>query len=335
MNELHAGDQLDHYRIEELVARSGMASIFRATDLNSGQTVAIKVPHPEMEADPLFYDRFKREEDIGRKMDHPGVMKVMKAEKGEERDQVYMVMEWVPGRLLRNILSEEPKLPPERASHITREILDALDYIHHQGVVHRDLKPENIMVAPGDPDRPDSEPLRDKIKLIDFGLAGQEGARRLTFAKLTQVMGTPNYISPEQVKGRRGDARSDIYSVGVMLYEMLTGKTPFDGPNPFAVMNDRLLNNPIPPREHDPSISPQLQEIIYRAIERDPRNRYPNAREFARDLEHPERVGIEDRAELTDWKKRREPWQKKAMLYAGLALIPIVIFVLLIWVAKR
>jgi serine/threonine-protein kinase len=335
MNELHAGDQLDNYRLDELVARSGMASIFRATDLKTGQTVAIKVPHPEMESDPLFYDRFKREEDIGRKLDHPGVMKVLKAAEGEERDHVYIVMEWVPGRLLRNVLSEEPKLPPERAAHITQEILEALDYIHRHGVVHRDLKPENIMVAPGDLDEANSKPFRDKIKLIDFGLAGQEGARRLTFAKLTQVMGTPAYISPEQVKGRRGDARSDIYSVGVMLYEMLTGKTPFDGPNPFAVMNDRLLNNPIPPREHDPTISPQLQEIIYRAIERDPRNRYPNAREFARDLAHPERVGIEDRAELTDWKKRREPWQKKAMLYAGLALIPILIFVLLIWVAER
>jgi len=190
------------------------------------------------------------------------------------------------------------------------------------------------MIFPGEPGTPNSQPWGEKIKLIDFGLAGQQGARRLTFAKLTQVMGTPSYISPEQVKGKRGDARSDIYSVGVMLYEMLTGQTPFDGPNPFAIMNDRLLNNPVPPREHDPNISPQLQEIIYRAMERDPRNRYPNAREFAHDLAHPEEVGVEDRAELVDWRKRREPWQRKALLYAGLALIPVVIFVLLIWVAK-
>jgi eukaryotic-like serine/threonine-protein kinase len=324
MSELHASDQLDHYRLDELVARSGMASIFRATDLNSGQTVAVKIPHPEMEADVLLFDRFKREEDIGQKLDHPGVMKVLKPAAGEERCRVYMVMEWVGGQLLRKILSELGKLPPERSVRITGEILQALDYIHHHGVVHRDLKPENIMVGPD-----------DKVKLIDFGLAGQEGSRRLTFAKLTQVMGTPNYISPEQVKGKRGDARSDIYAVGVMLYEMLTGKTPFDGPNPFAIMNERLTNNPVPPREHDPSISPELQEIIYRALEREPQNRYPSAREFAHDLAHPEQVGVADRTELKDWKKRREPWHKKALLYASLALIPIVIFGLLIWVAER
>ena len=334
MNELHVGDQLDHYRLDELVARSGMASIFKATDLRNGRTVAIKVPHPEMEADALFFDRFKREAEIGQQLDHPGVMKVLQpgppsGDPGEP-SRVYMVMEWVDGRLLRNILSEETKLPPERAVQIIGEILQALDYIHHHGVVHRDLKPENIMVISGSPEHPE-----DKIKLIDFGLAGQQGSRRLTFAKLTQVMGTPNYISPEQVKGKRGDARSDIYAVGVMLYEMLTGKCPFEGPNPFAIMNERLLNNPVPPRELSPEISPELQEIIYRAMEREPQNRYPSAREFAHDLAHPEEVGIAERDELTNWRNRREPWRKKAMLYVGLALIPIILFTLLIWIAKR
>lgn len=321
MTLLVAGEQLDHYRIDALVARSGMASIFRGTDLRTGEQVALKIPHPEVESDPVFFDRFHREQDIGQKMDHPGVMKVLS---DGDRSQVYMVMEWVDGRLLREILRDERKLPTERAVRIAVAICDALEYIHSHGVVHRDLKPENIMV--------DSE---DRIKLIDFGIAGQEGARRLTFSKLSQVMGTPDYISPEQVKGKRGDARSDIYALGVMLYEMLTGQVPFRGPNAFAIMNDRLLNNPVPPREIEPGISPELQEIIYRAIERDPKNRYSSAREFAWDLRHQDQVGVSDRLELKNWKIRRSPWHRRVLFYLMLAAIPVIVFGLLLYVARH
>jgi len=304
-----------------LVARSGMASIFRATDLLTGRQVAIKVPHPEMESDPVFFERFQREQEIGAKLDHPGVMKVFT---DEDRSQVYMVMEWVDGRLLRQVLNEQRKFPVERALRIALAICDALAYIHSHGVVHRDLKPENIMV--------DAD---DHIKLIDFGIAANVGSRRITFAKLSQTMGTPDYISPEQVRGKRGDARSDIYALGVMLYEMLTGKVPFTGPNAFVIMNDRLLNNPVPPRQIDPAISPQLQEIIYRALEREPKNRYASAREFARDLEHPEQVGVSERPELHDWKRRRTPWTRRILFYLMLALIPIVIFGLLLLLARH
>src|SRR5579863_1669799 len=157
MDSLHPGDQLDHYRIEGLVARSGMASIFRGTDLRDGRQVAIKIPHPEVEGDPALYDRFQREAEIGKSLDHPGVMKVFV---DDNRSQVYMVMEWVDGRLLRKILDEQQKLPQDLAVGITLNILNALDYVHSKGVAHRDLKPENVMVSPD-----------GAVKLIDFGIA--------------------------------------------------------------------------------------------------------------------------------------------------------------------
>jgi serine/threonine protein kinase len=318
---LRPGDRLDDYELEEIVATSGMATVFRAHDLRTGERVAIKVPHPEVESDPTMFDRFRREEEIGTRIDHPGVMKVF-ANPG--RSQVYMVMEWLDGQLLREILNEEKKLPVERAVKLTVGICDALEHVHANGVVHRDLKPENIMVGPG-----------DEIHLIDFGIAGSAGARRLTFAHFSQSMGTPDYISPEQVRGKRGDARSDVYALGVMLYEMLTGVVPFSGPNPFAVMNDRLLNQPVPPKELEPSITPQIQEILYRAMEREPKNRYASAREMAHDLLHQDRVGIAERPDAERWQKRKSPERRRLLLYAALVLIPLVLFGLLLLVSRR
>src|SRR6202522_2641156 len=189
---LEPGSQLDSYRIDESVARSGMASIYRATDMRNNRMVALKIPHPDLEADPVLFDRFKRESDIGEKLDHPKVMRVYG---GEKRSRIYMVMEWCDGRLLRQILYEG-RISQERAINIARGVLEALQYIHTNGIVHRDLKPENIMVDE-----------HDNIKLIDFGIAGDASARRLTYANITAALGTPDYISPEQVKGKRGDGR--------------------------------------------------------------------------------------------------------------------------------
>jgi serine/threonine-protein kinase len=322
---LEPGETLDHYRIEATVARGGMSTLFRATDLDDGKQVAIKLPHAELESDPVLLERFRREQAIGEELDHPGVVKTYAG----ERSSNYMVIEWVEGRLLRSILNQGCqgqvcKLPVGRAVKIVLGICEALDYMHKHGVVHRDLKPENIMI--------DAE---DRIKIIDFGIAMKEDARRLTFAELSPTLGTPDYIAPEQVKGQRGDQRSDIYALGVMLYEMLTGQVPFSGPNPFAVMNERVLNDPKPARKLNPEITPELQEILFRALEREPRHRYQTASEMAWELEHQELVGVEDSGRRPSLGARLFPGGKKMALYAGLALVPIVLFGVMLLLARR
>ena len=317
---IEPGSKIDYYRIEAPVARSGMATIFRATDTRDNRQVALKIPHPDMEADPILSDRFLREAGIGEKLNHPKVMRVFGS---EERSRVYMVMEWCEGRLLRQIL-DEGRMSHGRAIRIAIDVLGALEYIHANGIVHRDLKPENIMVD-----------AQDNLKLIDFGIASDTAARRLTYANFTATLGTPDYISPEQVKGKRGDGRSDIYSMGVILYEMLSGKVPFSGPSPLAAMNDRLLNHPLPPSIADPAISPQLQEVLYRALERDPKNRYAKAHDFAWDLEHLDLVGMQDRVELRDWQKRKSHLSRKILYYAALALLPVAVLLLMILLAHH
>ncbi|HEX3892545.1 MAG TPA: serine/threonine-protein kinase [Terracidiphilus sp.] len=319
MSQLEPGSQIDHYRIDAVVARSGMAVLYRATNLDNGVQVALKVPHPEMEADPVLFERFKREEEIGQLLDHPGVVKIFNS---EQRSRPYMVIEWAHGRLLRSILNDEKRLPIDRAVGITLKICDALDYMHKHGIVHRDLKPENVMV---DED--------DNIKLIDFGIALKEDARRLTFVNLSATLGTPDYISPEQVKGQRGDQRSDIYALGILLYEMLTGQVPFSGPSPLAAMNERLLIDPPRTRTLNDAITPELEEIVYRALERDPRHRYATAHEMMWDLEHQDQVGVGERGLLSG--RSRRGLNKKMLLYAGLALAPVLLFALMLLLAKR
>ena len=318
---LREGEQIEHYRIEAIIAQGPMASVFKCLDLRTGQPVAVKAPQWAAESDPVFYERFRREAEVGTKLDHPGVIKVLES---QDRGNVYMVMQWVEGKLLRQIMAEEGGLSIQRSVKIAAEICDALYYIHSNGVVHRDLKPENIVVD-----------AQDGIKLIDFGIASEEGARRLTFGKFSNVMGAPDYISPEQVRGKRGTARSDIFSLGAVLYEMLTGRPPFRGENAFGIMNDRLLNYPVPPCQLNPEIPAGLEEILYRSLERDPRNRYATANEMAWDLANIDRVTPSDREELEAWRKRRSPAFRTALLYVGAALIPIALFAALFYVSRH
>ncbi|MBZ5687432.1 MAG: serine/threonine protein kinase [Acidobacteriia bacterium] len=313
---VHPGDQIDHYQIEGVADRTGSASVFRAIDLRTKNTVAIKIPDPEIEADPIFFERFQREEEIGRSLDHPGILRIFS---DEQRSQAYIVSEWFDGVSLRQILNAE-KLVHERAVRIALNIANALAYIQDHGVRHRDVRPENILVG-----------AADEIKLTNFGTATKTGARRITFTNIAQVVGVSEYVSPEELNGKRDDGRSDIYSLGVILYEMLTGKTPFQGLGPY----DRLLNNPTPPRDLDATISVQLQEVIYRALEREPKDRYANAHEFSSDLANLERVKVVRHPKLQTLQKTRVPAWKRIILFVGIAALPVVIFALLLYFARR
>lgn len=317
---VEAGQQLDHYRLDALIAESPVTRTFRATNLRDGRVVAIKIPQPSIEADPVALDRFRREEEIGTSLNHPDVKRIFHE---PHRSRLYMVLEWCEGRSLAEILKESGKLAPQRAIHIAAGILRALEYIHQHGVVHRDLQPEHILV--GD---------HDRIKLIDFGVASRQGARRLTFTSLSQALGTPDYISPEQVRGKRGDARSDLYAVGIMLWQMLMGRTPFTGRSPVAIMNARLSRNPPPLRLVDFPLATQLQEVLCRATEREPRNRYASAHEFHSDLEHLDQVGVAHRPELTQ-SVERNTVLTRVLLYSAIIVIPVVLFLLMLLVSHH
>jgi serine/threonine-protein kinase len=313
MKEISVGDQLDHYRVDALVATGTHASIFHGVDLKNGAVVAIKVPHSELELDPVFYERFRREQEIGQKLNHPKVMRVLPS---EHHSRDYIVMEWVDGISLREILTKG-KLPQERATHIAIGICDAVYYINSHGVVHRDLRPEHIMV--------DSN---DHIKLINFGLASQIAAKRITFVSLARELNTVRYASPEEIRGQHCDARSDVYSIGVMLYEMLTGSLPYENNYLLAHVNDPRLKDPAPPRKLEPSITPQMQQIVLRAMDQTPRYRYASAHEMAQDLTHMQDVVVDESTSNRSY-RTTAAWNKNFLFYVVLAAIPVILFVLM------
>jgi len=241
------GQTLDgRFKITDLIGRGGTASVFEAIDCSSGEVVAVKVPHLRCESDPVFYQRFEREEAIGTGLRHPGIVRVIPV---ECRSRPYIVMERLKGRLLSDKLSEDPRPCVAESLRIAADIADALEYLHSRGVVHRDLKPSNVMLCPD-----------GTIRLIDLGLAKGKGHRALTVFGFSPAMGSPDYMSPEQAAGRGGDERSDVYSLGAVLYKMVTRQVPFPGADPMARMTARLVGDPLPPRAINPEVPEGVED---------------------------------------------------------------------------
>jgi serine/threonine-protein kinase len=282
-NELIPGQMLDdRYRIDAKVSRSGMATIYKAFDTKENHQVALKIPHMQYESDVSFFSRFQREADIGRILNHPNILKFYEPDAKQSRP--YIVMEFLEGKTLAQVLNEVKPFPIDDALHVAARIADALSHMHEKGVVHRDLKPQNIMI------------LKDgALRIMDFGIARASDMRRLTFVGFTPAMGTPDYMAPEQVKGKRGDARTDIYSLGAMLYEMVTGALPFEADNPFMVMNARVTGDPKAPRKVNPAVPVEVEELILHAMERDPKKRFQTAKEMKAQLEDTSLVKVTGR----------------------------------------
>ncbi len=316
-DETELGQVLDdRFELVGVISRSGMASIFRAKDLKTGEIVAVKVPFMQFESDPAFFSRFQREEEIGKMLDHPNILHFISVD--GEKSRPYIAMELLEGKTLRQVMRSYGTMPLSDALAIASQICDALAYMHEKGIVHRDLKPENIMLLKG-----------GGLRIMDFGIAKAAAMRRLTFAGFSPSMGTPDYMAPEQVKGKRGDARTDIYALGAMLYEMVTGTAPFDGANPYMIMNARLGGDPIAPRKRTKEVPSEVEEIILHAMAQDPDDRYQTAAEMKADLDAPEKVQVTGRHERLRppmiWKTK---WRTARMIIV-LALVPVVVFALL------
>jgi serine/threonine protein kinase len=321
MREVNVGDKLDQYVLTELIARSGMASIFKAVDKIDGQTVAIKIPYAQFESDVVFYGRFQREEEVVRRLDHPNIIKVYTP---RHKSRMYIAMEYVEGISLRVELRDKRPFATDHALEYARQICGALVYMHGERVVHRDLKPENILVT-----------ASGLLKIMDFGIALDEEARRLTWSGLSSTIGTPDYMAPEQISGRRGDARTDIYALGTILYEMFTGELPYVAENVYNMMRLKANEDPQPPTHYRADLDPHIEEIILHAIERAPRDRYASAAEMLHDIENPAQVKVTGRATRLH-PRSQDSRRVRRILWTALFLGSLAgVLAFLIWLANR
>ena len=260
------------YELAEELGYGGMAEVFRARDTRLGRDVAVKVLRADLARDPAFLQRFQREAQSAAGLNHANIVGVY--DTGEQDGVPYIVMELVTGRTLREVLAEDGRVLPRRALEIVAEICAALSYSHRQGIVHRDIKPANVMLTP-----------TGEIKVMDFGIARAASASSATMTQTAQILGTAQYLSPEQARGEHVDGRSDIYSTGCVLYELLTGVPPFQGESAVAVAYQHVREDPLPPSQIDSDLPAALDAVVLKAMAKNPANRYQSADEFQADVE--------------------------------------------------
>ncbi|WP_043644288.1 Stk1 family PASTA domain-containing Ser/Thr kinase [Nocardioides alkalitolerans] len=265
------------YELAELLGRGGMAEVRKGMDTRLGRVVAVKRLRTDLASDPTFQARFRREAQSSASLNHPAIVAVY--DTGEEMApegiaQPYIVMEYVAGRTLRDVLREGRKILPERALEITSGVLSALDYSHRAGIIHRDIKPGNVMLTPG-----------GDIKVMDFGIARAVSEASSTMTQTAAVVGTAQYLSPEQARGETVDSRSDVYSTGCLLYELLTGRPPFVGDSPVAVAYQHVREQAAPPSEIDPSLPPEIDQIVMQSLAKRVEDRYQSSAAMRSDIE--------------------------------------------------
>jgi len=268
------------YQVGELIGRGGMADVYSGTDSRLGRRVAIKLLRPSLATDPSFRSRFRREAQDAAKMAHPTIVRIFDAgeetttdERGSEIQVPFIIMEFVDGRLLKDIIAAGP-LEPAEAMRVTGQVLTALEYSHRAGVVHRDIKPGNIMVTGS-----------GQVKVMDFGIARAISESSATIAETSTIVGTAQYFSPEQARGEAVDARTDLYSMGIVLFEMLTGQAPFVGDNPVAVAYQHVNQQALRPSSINPAVTPAIDAVALRAMAKDRFERFQTAAEFRTEAE--------------------------------------------------
>src|SRR3712207_4779980 len=265
----------ERYEIGGVLGRGGMAEVHRGRDLRLGREVAVKVLRQDLARDPSSQVRFRREAQAAASLNHPAIVAVY--DTGEDRTASgatpYIVMEYVEGDTLRDVLRREGRLSPRKAMELSADICGALDFSHRNGIVHRDVKPGNVMITP-----------QGTVKVMDFGIARAVSDSAATMTSTAAVIGTAQYLSPEQARGEGVDARSDVYSVGCLLYELVTGTPPFTGDSPVSVAYQHVREDPRLPSSINPAIPPELDAIVMKAMAKNPANRYQSAAEMRNDL---------------------------------------------------